>query len=246
MEACETAVKLVMKWGYNVKGIPDGEAKVVFARGNFWGRSIGAVSSSTDPSAYTLGPFVPGFELVPYNDLDSLRELLEGEPNVAAVMLEPTRERRELVPMRSTFPESATLRQAQCPMIADEVQTGLCRTGRMLCVEHLTYVRPRRVGKGALRWSVSISAVLQMTRSCFRSALANMDQHMVVTHRRLRGHCGTASVGGKLAEMQRQGKILRAELERHSVEQGDGEPPRAARPRKRVAERDDIKEHSMP
>ena len=109
VEACETAVKLARKWGYNVKGIPDGEAKVVFARGNFWGRSIGAVSSSTDPSAYTgFGPFVPGFELVPYNDLDSLRELLEGEPNVAAVMLEPIQERREsLFRMRSTFLESA-------------------------------------------------------------------------------------------------------------------------------------------
>ena len=73
MEGGETATKLARKWGYNVKGIPDGKAKHIFVEGNFWGRTLGAISSSTDPDSYSgFGPFMPGYEIVPYNDLAAL------------------------------------------------------------------------------------------------------------------------------------------------------------------------------
>jgi ornithine--oxo-acid transaminase len=89
VEAGETAVKLARKWAYLVKGVPQNKAKVVFAKNNFWGRSIAAVSSSTDPSSYKdYGPFVPGFEIVPYNDLAALEKSI-SDPNTAAFMVEP-------------------------------------------------------------------------------------------------------------------------------------------------------------
>ena len=89
IEACETAVKLARKWGYMVKGIPENQAKVIFPEDNFWGRSIAACSSSSDPTCYTgFGPFTPGFELIPYNDLAVLEERL-ADPNVCAFMVEP-------------------------------------------------------------------------------------------------------------------------------------------------------------
>lgn len=73
VEAGETACKLARKWGYTVKGIPDGKAKIIFAEGNFWGRTLAAVSSSTDPSCFTgFGPYMPGFDIVPYDDLVAL------------------------------------------------------------------------------------------------------------------------------------------------------------------------------
>ena len=89
VEAGETAVKLSRKWAYLRKGVPENKAKIVFARNNFWGRSIAAVSSSTDPSSYKdYGPFVPGFEVVPYNDLAALEKAI-SDPNTAAFMVEP-------------------------------------------------------------------------------------------------------------------------------------------------------------
>ncbi|XP_019509737.1 PREDICTED: ornithine aminotransferase, mitochondrial [Hipposideros armiger] len=89
VEAGETACKLARKWGYTVKGIPKYKAKIVFAAGNFWGRTISAISSSTDPTSYDgFGPFLPGFEIIPYNDLPALERALQ-DPNVAAFMVEP-------------------------------------------------------------------------------------------------------------------------------------------------------------
>ena len=73
MEAGETACKLARKWGYTVKGVPDNQAKILFAEGNFWGRTLAAISSSTDPSSYAgFGPYMPGFEVIPYNDLSAV------------------------------------------------------------------------------------------------------------------------------------------------------------------------------
>lgn len=89
VEAGETAVKLARRWGYDVKGIAKYKAKIVFARNNFWGRSLAAVSSSTDPSSFEgFGPFMPGFEVVEYNNLDALEKQLM-DPNTAAFMVEP-------------------------------------------------------------------------------------------------------------------------------------------------------------
>lgn len=137
VEACETAVKLARKWGYEVKGIADGQAKIIFAQGNFWGRSIAAISASTDPSSYThFGPYVPGFDKIPYNDIAALEKAL-ADPNVAAFMVEPIQGEAGVV-----VPETGYLKKVSelCKnhnvlFIADEVQTGLGRTGKMLCSE---------------------------------------------------------------------------------------------------------------
>ncbi|MEL6822555.1 MAG: aminotransferase class III-fold pyridoxal phosphate-dependent enzyme, partial [Calditrichota bacterium] len=89
VEGGETAVKLARKWGYTVKGIPANKAKLIFAAGNFWGRTLGAISSSTDPDCYEgFGPYMPGYEVIPYNDLGALEKALE-DPNVAGFMVEP-------------------------------------------------------------------------------------------------------------------------------------------------------------
>lgn len=89
VEAGETAVKLARKWAYERKGVPENAAKVVFAKNNFWGRSLAAVSSSTDPLSYrNYGPYMPGFEIVPYNDLVALEKSI-SDPNTAAFMVEP-------------------------------------------------------------------------------------------------------------------------------------------------------------
>ncbi|MCJ8738852.1 hypothetical protein PDJAM_G00040520 [Pangasius djambal] len=89
VEGGETACKLARKWAYGVKGVPQYQAKIIFAQGNFWGRTMAAISSSTDPSSYEgFGPFMPGFELVPYNDIPALEKALQ-DPNVAAFMVEP-------------------------------------------------------------------------------------------------------------------------------------------------------------
>jgi len=149
VEACETAVKLARKWAYKVKGVADGRAKVVFASNNFWGRSIAAVSASTDPSAYGgYGPFLPGFSTIPYDDLPALEKALE-DPDVAAFMVEPIQgEAGVVVPAEGYLPGVRKLcSERRVLFIADEVQTGLARTGRRLCVDH-SEVRPDMVVLG--------------------------------------------------------------------------------------------------
>jgi ornithine--oxo-acid transaminase len=89
VEACETAVKLARKWAYLNKGVPENKAKIVFAKNNFWGRSIAAISSSTDPLSFQdFGPFLPGFEVIDYDDLEALEKAI-SDPNTAAFMVEP-------------------------------------------------------------------------------------------------------------------------------------------------------------
>lgn len=89
VEAGETAIKLARKWAYLVKGVPENKAKVVFARNNFWGRTLAAVSSSTDPSSYSgFGPYMPGFSIVDYDNLSELEREI-SDPNTAAFMVEP-------------------------------------------------------------------------------------------------------------------------------------------------------------
>ncbi|KAG1668536.1 hypothetical protein FOA52_012130 [Chlamydomonas sp. UWO 241] len=138
VEGGETAIKLARRWGYDVKGVPHNQAKILFAKGNFWGRTTAAISTSTDPSSYTgFGPFMPGFENIPYDDVDALQAALEADPNIVAFMVEPIQgEAGVVVPQEGYLKKChALLRKHNALLIADEVQTGLARTGRMLCSE---------------------------------------------------------------------------------------------------------------
>ncbi len=138
VEGGETAIKLARKWGYTVKGIPANQAKIVFASGNFWGRTIAAISSSQDPDSYgDFGPFVPGFEVVPYNDLEALDKALQ-DGHVAAFMVEPIQGEAGVIVPNEDYVAGvrALCSKYNVLWIADEVQTGLGRTGKMLCCDH--------------------------------------------------------------------------------------------------------------
>ena len=138
VEGGETAVKLARKWGYEVKKIPKDRAKIIFVEGNFWGRTLGAISSSTDPSSTTgFGPFMPGYEIIPYNDIDALKASL-SDPNVAAFMVEPIQGEAGVVVPDDDYLISAynLCKENNVLFIADEVQTGIGRTGKMLCCDH--------------------------------------------------------------------------------------------------------------
>jgi len=138
VEGGETAVKLARKWGYEVKGIPKNQAVVVFANGNFWGRTIAAVSSSDDPDSFgNFGPFVPNFESVDYNDLNQLENALSN-PNVCAFMVEPIQGEAGVVVPDDNYLQGvrSICDKYNVLFIADEVQTGVGRTGKMTCCEH--------------------------------------------------------------------------------------------------------------
>ncbi|EMP42203.1 Ornithine aminotransferase [Chelonia mydas] len=163
VEAGETACKLARKWAYTVKGIPKYKAKIIFAAGNFWGRTMSAISSSTDPTSYDgFGPFMPGFEVIPYNDLPALERALQ-DPNIAAFMVEPIQgEAGVVVPDEGYLPGVQELcTKHNVLFIADEIQTGLARTGKMLAVDHEN-VRPDLVllGKALSGGLYPVSAVL--------------------------------------------------------------------------------------
>jgi len=140
VEAGETAIKLARRWAYDVKGVEPNQARVLFAKGNFWGRTLAAISSSDDPSSYTgFGPFVQGFTNVPYNDVGALQAEFERDgANIAAFMVEPIQGEAGVV-----VPDDGYLRQVKelCQkhrvlLIADEVQTGLGRCGTKLACDH--------------------------------------------------------------------------------------------------------------
>ena len=138
VEGGETAVKLARKWGYEVKKIPKDAAKIIFVEGNFWGRTLGAISSSTDSSSTNgFGPFMPGYEIIPYNDIDALKASL-SDPNVAAFMVEPIQGEAGVVVPNDDYLISAynLCKEKNVLFIADEVQTGIGRTGKMLCCDH--------------------------------------------------------------------------------------------------------------
>ena len=163
VEGGETAIKLARRWGYAVKGIPENQAKILFAEGNFWGRTLAAISSSTDPSSYKgFGPYMPGFGIVPYNDLQALETAL-ADSNVAAFMVEPIQGEAGVV-----IPNEGYLKGVRdlCTkynvlFIADEIQTGLARTGKMLACDHEN-VRPDILilGKALSGGTLPISAIL--------------------------------------------------------------------------------------
>ncbi|KAL3934882.1 MAG: hypothetical protein SGBAC_009493 [Bacillariaceae sp.] len=140
VEGGETAVKLARRWGYQVKGIAPNKARVLFANQNFWGRTLAAISSSNDPTAYNhFGPYMPGFSNVPFNDLGSLEmEFQKDAENIAAFMVEPIQgEAGVVVPEDGYMADVKKLcEKYNVLLIADEVQTGLCRTGYRLAVDH--------------------------------------------------------------------------------------------------------------
>jgi ornithine--oxo-acid transaminase len=163
VEAGETACKLARKWGYMKKGIPDNKAKIIFAKGNFWGRTMSAISASTDPTSYAgFGPFMPGFETIDYNNLDALEEALK-DPNVCAFMVEPIQGEGGVVVPHDGYlwgvREMCT--KANVLFIADEVQTGLARTGKRLAVDY-EKIKPDilMLGKALSGGVLPVSAVL--------------------------------------------------------------------------------------
>lgn len=219
VEGGETAVKLARRWGYAKKGISDNKAKVIFAENNFWGRTLAAISSSTDPRSYKgFGPYMPGFELVPYNDLTALQKAFR-DTTVAAFMVEPIQGEAGVV-----VPDEGYLKGVRdlCDeydvlFIADEIQTGLCRTGKMLACDHEN-VRPDILilGKALSGGVLPVSAVLAD------------DEVMLNIHR---GEHGSTYGGNPLAckvamaalqvlkdenmahNAEEMGKLLRKELE---------------------------------
>lgn len=163
VEGGETAIKLCRKWAYTVKKMPENQAKILFVTGNFWGRTLGAISSSTDPSSRVgFGPFMPGYELIPYNDLTALEQALQ-DPNVAGFMVEPIQgEAGVVVPDANYLKQAYELcQQRNVLFIADEVQTGIARTGKLYACQHEDF-RPDILilGKALSGGVLPVSAVL--------------------------------------------------------------------------------------
>lgn len=164
-EAVETALKLARRWGYRVKGVPEDESIIVVCNGNFHGRTISIISMSSDPSSYTdYGPFTPGFAKIEYNDLEQLRTVLEREGHrVAAFLLEPIQgEAGVMVPDEGYLKACYDLcHEHRVLFVADEVQTGIARTGRLLACDH-EGVRPDILvlGKAISGGVLPVSAVL--------------------------------------------------------------------------------------
>jgi ornithine--oxo-acid transaminase len=163
VEAVETAIKLARRWGYTVKGIEENKAKIIVCANNFHGRTSTVISFSTDPSSYTrFGPFMPGFEVIPYNDLNALATALQDK-NVAGFLVEPIQgEAGVVVPDEGYLAKAKQYcEDANALFIADEIQTGLCRTGKMLACDHEN-VRPDVLilGKALSGGVLPVSAVL--------------------------------------------------------------------------------------
>jgi ornithine--oxo-acid transaminase len=162
-EGDETALKLCRKWAYEKKGIPENQAKIIVCEGNFHGRTITIISMSTDPDSYKgYGPYTPGFTIVPYNDIEALEKELE-DPNVAGFMIEPIQgEAGVYVPDDQYLKKAYELcKQKNVLFIADEVQTGIARTGKMLACDHED-VRPDILilGKALSGGAYPVSVVL--------------------------------------------------------------------------------------
>ncbi len=163
VEAVETAIKLCRKWAYEVKGIEEGKAVIIVCEGNFHGRTSTVISFSSDPSSRkNFGPYMPGFKVIPYNDPQALAAALEDK-NVAGFLVEPIQgEAGVLVPDEGYLAKSKALCEAANVLfIADEIQTGLARTGKMLACDHEN-VRPDLLilGKALSAGMMPVSAVL--------------------------------------------------------------------------------------
>ncbi|RFS15411.1 ornithine--oxo-acid transaminase [Emticicia sp. C21] len=164
VEAVETAMKLCRKWGYQVKGIPENKAKIIFAGGNFHGRTLSVISASTDPTAKKeFGPYMTGIEIVPYNNIEALEEALINDPYIAGFIVEPIQgEAGVVVPDDQYLPEAYRMCKASNVLfIADEIQTGIARTGKLLATDHYN-IRPDMIilGKALSGGVLPVSAVL--------------------------------------------------------------------------------------
>lgn len=162
-EADETALKLCRRWAYDKKGIKENEAKIIVCNGNFHGRTITVISMSSDPDSYKgFGPYTPGFIKIPYNDLNALAKALQ-DPNVAGFLVEPIQgEAGVVVPDEGYLAKAYTMcKEKNVLFIADEVQTGLARTGKLLACDHEN-VKPDILilGKALSGGTIPISAVL--------------------------------------------------------------------------------------
>ncbi len=162
-EGDETALKLVRRWAYDKKGVPADKAKIIVCADNFHGRTITVISMSTDPdSKASFGPYTPGFEIIPYNDLDALAKALE-DPNVAGFLVEPIQgEAGVVVPDEGYLSKAFSMcKEKNVLFIADEVQTGIARTGKLLACDHEN-VRPDVLilGKALSGGVYPVSAVL--------------------------------------------------------------------------------------
>lgn len=164
VEAVETAMKLCRKWAYEVKGVAENQAKILFATGNFHGRTLSVISASDDPSSRTgFGPYMNGIGMVAYNDLHSLQAALEADANIAGFIFEPIQGEAGVV-----VPDDAYLKGAQalCKkhnvlFVADEIQTGIARTGKMLAIDHLDIQADILIlGKALSGGVLPVSAVL--------------------------------------------------------------------------------------
>jgi ornithine--oxo-acid transaminase len=163
VEAVETALKLCRRWGYKVKGIPENKAKIIVCAHNFHGRTLSVISFSTDTSTTKqFGPFTPGFEIIPYNNIAALDAALQDK-NVAGFLVEPIQgEAGVAVPDDGYLKKSKQLcEENNVLFIADEIQTGLCRTGKLLCCDH-EGVTPDilLLGKALSGGALPVSAVL--------------------------------------------------------------------------------------
>lgn len=163
VEAVETALKLCRKWAYQVKGITENKAKIIVCHNNFHGRTLGVISFSSDPTATNnYGPFLPGYEPIPYNDLAALEKALQDK-NVCAFLFEPIQgEAGVIIPDDGYYKGIRQLcDQYNILMVADEIQTGLSRTGRLLACDH-EKVRPDILilGKALSGGTLPVSAVL--------------------------------------------------------------------------------------
>jgi ornithine--oxo-acid transaminase len=163
VEAVETAIKLARRWGYKVKGVEENKAKIIVVDHNFHGRTTTVISFSSDPSSFRdFGPYMTGFSSIPYNDLQALQVALKDE-NVVGFLVEPIQgEAGVVVPDDGYLSQAAALcKAANVLFIADEIQTGLCRTGRMLACDHEN-VRPDILilGKALSGGVLPVSAVL--------------------------------------------------------------------------------------
>lgn len=163
VEAVESGLKLARRWGYDVKGIPDNKAKIIVCAENFHGRTLNVISFSTDDSSRrAFGPFTPGYEVIPYNDIPALQLALQ-DPHVAGFLVEPIQgEAGVIVPDEGYLSKAASMcKEANVLFIADEIQTGLARTGKMLACDHEN-VRPDilLLGKALSGGTMPVSAVL--------------------------------------------------------------------------------------
>jgi len=163
VEAVETGLKLARRWGYEVKGVPQGKARIITCANNFHGRTINIISFSTDnDSRRDFGPFTPGYDVIPFNDIEALKVALQ-DTNVVAFLVEPIQgEAGVVVPDDGYLAKAAAIcKEANVLLIADEIQTGLSRTGKMLACDHEN-VRPDvlLLGKALSGGTMPVSAVL--------------------------------------------------------------------------------------